>query len=153
MRRSKLQLTKAKEGVANSLIVPLQERVPEAQFLDAHRNEKPGSLGDVSLLVGMPVPAAVEFDGEAGFATIEVQKLFPNGMSATEFVGAESPVTQPAPYELFRPGGFLAQCAGAFGVGHGENVARCVSRLHFISAWQVVLKRTRVYQRRLATRG
>ena len=43
-------------------------------------------------------------------------------MAATKFIGAEAPVTQPTPDELFCPRLFLAQGAGAFDVGHGGSV-------------------------------
>ena len=101
MRRTGLQL--AEDRVPNSLLVPPQVRVPKAQFLDAHRGEKPGSFGIVSLLVRLPVAAAVEFNRKARLLTEKIQKVFSNRMSASKFVGAEPSVAQPAPDELFSP--------------------------------------------------
>ena len=123
MRRAGLQLTE--DRVADGLFVPAQPRVPEAKFLDAHRNKELGSFSIVSLLAGLPVPAAVEFDGEAGFAAVKIQKVNPDRMPPTKFVGAESPVTQPTPHEFFRPSRLPAQRAGAVGVGHGRTVGWC----------------------------
>ena len=107
------------------LVCPGATASSEAKFLDAHRNKELGSFSIVSLLAGLPVPAAVEFDGEAGFAAVKIQKVNPDRMPPTKFVGAESPVTQPTPHEFFRPSRLLAQRAGAVGVGHGRTVGWC----------------------------
>ncbi len=121
MRRAGLQL--AEDRVADGLFLPPQSRVPKAEFLDPQRSEKLGPLGVVRLLVGETVLSAVQFDGEAGFAAVEIQEVFPDGVVAPEFVGAEAPVAQPTPHEFLRPSGFLAQGAGAGDVGHGGRVA------------------------------
>jgi len=85
---------------------------------------KPGSFKIVSLLVGMPMSAAVEFNREARFLAEKIQEVNPDGMPPAKFVGAESPVTQPTPDELFRPSRAFAQGAGTDDVRHGESVAR-----------------------------
>jgi len=122
MRRTFLQL--AKNRVANGLLFAPQVRIPKAKFLNAHRSEKSGPLGVVSLLIGMPVSTAVEFNGEPRFFAEKIKVVNSNRMSSPKFVGAESPVTQPTPDELFRPRRFLAQSAGAFDVGHGQTIER-----------------------------
>ena len=122
MRRTRLQF--AENRVSNRLLVATQSRIPEAQLLDSHRSEELGSLGIVRLLAGVPVVSAIQFNREACFHAIEVEVVNPAWMPTTEFVGAESPVAQPTPHELFGPCRLLPQGAGAFGVGHGRKIKR-----------------------------
>ena len=74
------------------------------------------------LLAKMTVAEAVHFDGEARFFAKEIEIVNVFGMLPTEFVPTETPVTQPTPHELFRPGFFFAEYAGAFDIGHEEKV-------------------------------
>ncbi len=121
MRRAFLQ--RGEDRLANKLLLPPQLRIPKTQFLDPHRGEELRSLGIVRLLVGMPMLPAVEFDGETGFAAVEIEEVNPARVIAPELVGAEAPVAQPTPHELLGPSLLLAQNAGAVRVGHGGNLA------------------------------
>ena len=123
MRRARLQL--AKDGVPNHLFLPAQPRVPEPKLLDAHRGKESRSFGVMGLLVRMSVMAAVELDRETGCAAVEIEEVGADGMPTAELVGAESPVTQPAPHEFLCPRRLLAQGAGAVDVSHESSVTAC----------------------------
>ena len=122
MRRALLHLPK--DRVSNGLLVSAQARVPKAELLDAHGCQVSGPLRVMSSLLGMPVSTAIEFDGEAGFTAVEIQVVDADRMSATKLVGAEPPLTQPAPHEFLGPRRFLAQGASSVDVGHGVTVAK-----------------------------
>jgi hypothetical protein len=70
----------------------------------------------------MAVPRTVELDGKARFFAKEIEMVNSLRMLASEFVTAESPITQPTPHKLFRPGFLFTECASAFDNGHGEKV-------------------------------
>jgi len=76
----------------------------------------------VLLPTGMPVTKAILFDGKARFFTKEIEIVNAFGMLPVEFVTGETPVTQPAPHEFFRPGLLFADCASTLGVGHDQKV-------------------------------
>ena len=56
--------------------------------------------------------SSVQFNGEAGFHAIEIEVVNPARVIAPKLVGAEAPVTQPTPHELFRPCLLLPQYTG-----------------------------------------
>jgi hypothetical protein len=101
------------------LLVTPQVRVPKAKLLDAQRSEKFCPRHVVSLLAGKPVLASIQFNGQARLLAKEIEKVNSARMPATEFVGAEPPVAQPAPHKFFGPGCFFAQRACSINVGHG----------------------------------
>ena len=117
MRSAQLQFVK--DRIAYRLLVSTQARVPKAKLLDAQRSEKFCPRRVVSLLVRKPMLASVRFNGQAGLDAKEIEEVNSARMAATEFVGAEPAVAQPAPHKFFGPGRFFAQRAGAFDVGHG----------------------------------
>ena len=122
VRRALLQLPK--DRVANHLLLPTQLPVPETQFLDSHRGEKFGPFCVVSLLDGMPVSEAIEFDRETCLVTIKIEAVNTNRMISPKFVGTETAVPQPAPNELLRPSGFSSQGTSARDVRHEKGLAR-----------------------------
>ena len=117
-------LQRVKNHVTDELLLSLQLPIPETNLFDAHRSEKLCSLSIVSMLGRMPMMSAVEFDRETGFHAVEVEVVNSTRVVATEFVGAETPVTQPTPHELFRPSLLLALSAGAGCIGHGGSLKR-----------------------------
>ena len=125
MGRAGLQF--AKNGVANRLLVPTQARVPKAEFLDAHRGEKLGSLRVVRLLAGMPMLSAIEFKREIRLPAVEIQEVSSDWMTTPKFVSAETSIAKPTSDEFFDPGGLLSQGAGTFDVGHDANINLCGS--------------------------
>ena len=120
MRRAFLQ--RVEDRVTHKLLFPPQLPVPKAQFFDAHRGEESRPLGIARMLIRMPVMPAVEFDGEACLSAIKVEGVCADRKLPTKFIGAESPVAQPAPHEFFSPSLLLSQNACERGVGHDENV-------------------------------
>ena len=123
MRRTFLQ--RVENHITYELLLSLQLPVPETNLFDAHRGEKFCSLDIASLLVGMPVVSAIEFDGEARLHAIEVEVVNPAWVITAELVSRKAPVTQPTPHQLFSPRLFLTQSASAFYVGHGGRLVRC----------------------------
>ena len=66
--------------------------------------------------------AAVQFHIQFRFLAKEIELVNADGMLAAKLVAAETPVAQPAPHELFRPGFILAKLAGAGDFGHEANL-------------------------------
>ena len=121
-------LQRVENYIPHELFLASQLPVPETKFLDPHRSEELCSLRIVSLLSGMPVMSAIEFNGETGFHAVEVEVVDPARVVAAELVTVEPAVAQPTPHELFGPSWFLAQSAGASGVGHGKKVMRLLRK-------------------------
>ncbi len=122
MRRSFLQ--RVKNRVPNALPISTQRRVPEAQFPDALRFQKLGSLRVMHLLPGMPVAKTVQFDREPRFHAEKIQSIFPQWMFAPEFIAVEPAVPQPAPHELFGPSLPLPQRVGAVRADHASSISK-----------------------------
>ena len=74
------------------------------------------------LPVRMAMAEAIQFDGEARFFAIKIKAVNAFWMLSPKLITRETPVTQPAPHEFFRPSFLFAECAGTFGIGHDENV-------------------------------
>ena len=123
MRRAFLQ--SVENYIANELLLAPQLPIPEPKFLNSHRSKKLGSLGIMRLLARMPVMSTIQFDGQAGFLTEEIEVVNPAGMTAAELVSTKAPVAQPTPHELFGPRWLFSQYAGAFSVGHEVRLGRC----------------------------
>jgi hypothetical protein len=123
MRRSFLQCIE--NIIANHLGLSTQLTVPKTQFLDALRCQKFSSLSIVSLLGRKAVVPTVQFNREAGFTTVKIQKIRPHRNIASELVGAKTPVAQPTPHHLFSPRRFLTQGTRLFDVGHRRSVTDC----------------------------
>ena len=96
--------------------------IPKSHGLDAYGFKKL-LAGQVMLqLIRPAVGASVEFDVQRCFEAIEIKDVSANGVLPAKFVGAQTPVAQPTPEELFRPGWIAAQLAGARDFGHGRSV-------------------------------
>src|SRR5207247_6407079 len=74
----------------DALAVFLPLMIPEAQFFDSLRFQKPLSLLITLMLLGHSVLKAVEFDGELCGRTIEIESVNPSRMLATELESGKS---------------------------------------------------------------
>ena len=118
-------LKRIENHISNKLLLLPQLIIPEPNLLNAHRSQKFCSFGIVSLLLRKTVLPAVQFNGEAGLLTKEVEVVNPARMVAPKLVAAEASIAQPTPHQLFSPRLFLPQCAGAVSIGHGVILRRC----------------------------
>jgi hypothetical protein len=86
----------------------------------------------VSALIRETVLAAIQFNIQFRRFTKEIEIVFAKWMLSAEFVAIEPPVTQPAPYKLFRPGFLFAELAGAFGVSHVTECKTPGGKMKFV---------------------
>ena len=108
--------------VANAPRIAAQLRIPKAQRFDAARLQKFFPFQIMLSLVGKTVLAAVQFNVQFCFLAKEIKIVITERMLAAEFVAAEPPGAQPAPYQLLCPRFLLAELTGADEVGHdGEH--------------------------------
>src|ERR1700690_1826255 len=120
MRCAGLQLIKNR--VTDALRVAAQMRIPESQRLDAARLQKFFPFQVMFAPVGKTVLAAIQFHIQFRLLAKEIKMVYADRMLAAEFVAGETPVTQPAPDNFFRPCFFFAKLASAFDVGHNANL-------------------------------
>lgn len=85
--------------------------IPKAQHPDALPVEKLKTPEVLRALLGMAVPAAVEFDGEFGGNAAEIEVIGATGILTTEFELGELAVAQQTPQARLGVGQTLAQCA------------------------------------------
>jgi hypothetical protein len=97
---------------ANGFQISPHLMIPKAQGLDALRRQETFPLSVVFSLLGKSVSAAIEFDGDAGLYTEEVQEVDAARVLATKLEIVEAPVAQQTPEASFGVSGFLAQLAG-----------------------------------------
>ena len=93
-------------GEDHVLDLPLatsQVTVPEPQRLDAEGREIPLLFRVLRLLLGMPVLAAVQFDGQRCFFAQEIHEPIALRCLSAELVPFEAPVPEPTPYQPLRP--------------------------------------------------
>jgi len=76
----------------------------------------------MGLLMGKAMLAAVQFNRQFRLFAEKIERIVAQRMLSPEFIAAKTPIPQPAPHELFRPGFFFASLAGACGVGHEQIV-------------------------------
>ncbi len=130
--RSLLQLVENR--ITDTLRVAPQMRIPKAKRLDAARLQIFLPLSVMSLLMGMTMLTAVQFNGQFCLFAEKIEIIAAQRMLPPEFITAKASVPQPAPYQLFRPGFLLAQLSGICIFGH-EQIVRfpCENRISFLA--------------------
>jgi len=95
--------------------------IPEPEFFDASRRKNICALLIVPLSFGLTMLEAVEFDGQFCGGTVEIKKVTPHWMLASEFKSGKTSGTQHMPKFFFFLGLLTAQTAGVGDGTHGEK--------------------------------
>ena len=76
----------------------------------------------MSLLTRITVLTAVQLNSQFCLFAEKIQIILPYRMLSPKFIAAKTPIPQPAPDKLFRPGFFFAKLAGTSDYCHERIV-------------------------------